>query len=95
MLRTSSRRNDPAEKARRNWYRWREVLYPTCQFPAFSVALRLVALVQPSSAFIERCFSQLKLIVETCGSKMLSDILLLRMLFRCNRKAYSEFAIAM
>ena len=88
-------RSDPAEKARRNWQRWRDVMHPSCRFPAFRLALRLVALVQPSSAFVERCFSQMKHIVETCGSKMLSDLLLLRMLFRCNRKAYAEFGIAM
>ena len=60
-------RKDPAEKARRFWLRWVEWCYPTQRFPHFATAVRLVVLVQPSSAAIERCFSQLKLIVEETG----------------------------
>ena len=41
-------RSDPAEKARRNWQRWRDVMRPSCRFPAFRLALRLVTLVQPT-----------------------------------------------
>ena len=71
-------RKDPAEKARRFWLRWREMCYPTQQFPHFATAIRLVVLVQPSSAAIERCFSQLKLIVDETGCAILSDLLRLR-----------------
>ena len=86
-------RNDPAEKARRFWLRWREMCYPTQQFPHFATAIRLVVLVQPSSAAIERCFSQLKLIVDETGCAILSDLLRLRMFMRCNRKAYEKLNI--
>ena len=81
---------DMAEKARRNWLRWRDMIHPTCEVPHFALALRLVALVQPSSAFVERCFSQLKLIVDACGHNMLADALVLRMFLRCNERAYTE-----
>ena len=89
----SAWREDPAEKARRYWLRWREVSYPTQQFPHFATATRLVVLVQPSSAAIERCFSQLKLIVEETGCTVLSDLLQLRMFMRCNSKAYEKLNI--
>jgi len=86
-------REDPAEKARRFWLRWRDMCYPTQQFPHFATAIRLVVLVQPSSAAIERCFSQLKLIVDETGCAILSDLLRLRMFMRCNRKAYEKLNI--
>ena len=81
-------REDPAEKARRFWLRWREWCYPTQRFAHFATAVRLVVLVQPSSAAIERWFSQLKLIVEETGCAIVSDLLRLRMFMRCNRKVY-------
>ena len=89
----SAWRKDPAEKARRYWLRWREMSYPTQQFPHFATAIRLVVLVQPSSAAIERCFSQLKLIVDETGCTVLSDLLQLRMFMRCNSKAYEKLNI--
>ena len=67
--------------------------YPTQIFPHFASAIRLVVLVQPSSAAIERCFRQLKLIVDETGCTTLSDMLLLRMFMRCNRKAYKALNI--
>jgi hypothetical protein len=90
---TNKWRNDPAEKARRFWLRWREMCFPTQQFPHFATAIRLVVLVQPSSAAIERCFSQLKLIVDETGCFILSDLLKLRMFMRCNRRAYEKLNI--
>ena len=89
----SAWREDPAEKVRRYWLCWREMSYPTQQFPHFATAIRLVVLVQPSSAAIERCFSQLKLIVDETGCTVLSDLLQLRMFMRCNSKAYEKLNI--
>ena len=86
-------RTDPAEKARRFWLRWREWCHPTQRFPHFATAIRLVVLVQPSSAAIERCFSQLKLIVEETGCAILSDLLRLRMFMRCNGAVYEKLNI--
>ena len=57
-------------------------------FPAWKGALRLVVLVQPSSATAERVFSQLKLIVDACGESMLAETVLYRMLRRCNAGVY-------
>jgi len=54
-------KQDPAERARRLWEWW---VPRVGEFTFWSKALRLVALVQPSSAEVERLFSQLKLILE-------------------------------
>lgn len=65
---------DPAEKARRIWEWW--VVRVNGEAPAFvywPVALRLVALVQPSSADVKRLFSQLKLILEQIGVSGLEE----------------------
>ena len=62
------------------------------QLTYWNVALRLVVLVQPSSASAERVFTQLKLILETCGDSMLAQTLRVRLSHRCNghdlRKIY-------
>ena len=52
--------DDPSEKARRIWEWWR---IHHGKFVCFKKAVRLVALVQVSSAAAERVFSQLKLIL--------------------------------
>ena len=74
--------SDPAERGRRVWEWWKTV---SDILPTWKKALRLVVLVQPSSASAERVFSQLKLIVEQCGVSMYADMLLYRMLRRCNK----------
>ena len=63
------------------------------KLPHFTFAVRLLALMQPSSCAVERAFSQLKLIVEQTGCNTLADALLLRMLMRCNRSVHDEFDI--
>ena len=73
------------ERARRVW-EWWTLRWDT--FPAWKGALRLVVLVQPSSATAERVFSQLKLIVDACGESMLAETVLYRMLRRCNAGVY-------
>ena len=54
----------------------------------FSLAhvIRLVVLVQPSSAAAEHIFTQLKIIVDACGESMLPDMLEFRLFQRCNRE---------
>ena len=60
--------NDPAEKARRIWEWWVTRANDTTKFFNFwPSALRLVVLVQPSSAFVKRVFSHIKLIIEQIG----------------------------
>ena len=57
-------KQDPVERARRLWEWW---VPRVDELRFWAKALRLVALVQPSSAEVERLFSQLKLIVEQIG----------------------------
>ena len=45
---------------------------------------RAVVLTQISSCAVERVFSQLKLIVESCGENLMEDMLEIRMLLRNN-----------
>jgi len=78
-------RKDPGEKARRIWEWWRPIVTEdSTSSPAFSKALRLIALIQVSSCAVERVFSQLNMIVETCGCHMLEDMLEVRLFARCN-----------
>jgi hypothetical protein len=73
--------DDPGEEARRIWIWWS---YIRDKFNAFSHALRLVALVQTSSASVERLFSVLKLIVESIGHSMLEETLETRLFVKYN-----------
>jgi hypothetical protein len=61
------------------WEWWRVRVYPVSLslFQAFPLALRLVVLVQPSSANIERVFSQLKHALE--------EVIEARLFVRCNK----------
>ena len=81
-----SRKDDPGERARRIWEFWRALVNGTGLFLAWKHAIRLVVLVQPSSAAAERIFTQLKKIVDACGESMLPDMLEFRLFQRCNRE---------
>ena len=50
--------DDPAGRVRRIWLWWRIRVYEVQEFTHIPLALRLVALVQPSSCGIERVFSR-------------------------------------
>jgi hypothetical protein len=76
-------REDPNERARRIWLWWKVRVHEVNEYRFFNIALRLVALVQPSSCSLERDFSQLKVIVDACG-QMLQGTLESRMYERCN-----------
>ena len=80
------------ERARRVYARW------VCHMvegkvPHFSFAVRLLALMQPSSCAVERVFSQVKLIVEQTGSRSLEDLFLLRVFMRCNGSVHDQFGL--
>ncbi len=62
----SNWKHDPAERDRRIWLWWRIRVYEVQEFEYIPVALRLVALVQPSSCGIERYFHSLSLFLTTC-----------------------------
>ena len=59
--------------------------------PYFQKAIRLVVLMQPSSAPCERVFSQLTFIRKTVGDKILGENLELRTLIRCNNNLRDDF----
>ena len=54
------------------------------QWKRVNRAIRLVVLTQLSSCAMERVFSQLKLIRDTCSDGLLEDILEIRMIEMCN-----------
>mmetsp|Transcript_64886 Transcript_64886/g.121646 ORF Transcript_64886/g.121646 Transcript_64886/m.121646 type:complete len:245 (+) Transcript_64886:235-969(+) len=64
-------KDDKIEVARRIWEWWRARVVGVSVFKFWPLALRLVALVQPSSAKMERIFSQLKLTLDAVGYKCL------------------------
>ena len=79
--------DDPGEKGRRIWEWWRSrLLDEICPFVYFKEAVRLVVLVQTSSASIERVFSETKWILASVGESILEDNLELRLLRRCCKK---------
>ena len=57
----------PMKTARRIWEWWRVCVWKVSVFKYWPLPLRFVALVQTSSARIERVFSHLKFILETIG----------------------------
>lgn len=77
-------KSDPMETARRIWEWWRMRLVGSTKFVFWAKAVRLVVLVQPSSAAAERVFSQLKLVVDAIGHSELEETLVLRLLRVCN-----------
>jgi hypothetical protein len=76
-------KDDPIEKARRVWEWWR-ANHSNPRIFHFAEAACLVALVQISSATVERIFSQVKLICETTGDSPLEETLEVRLFERCN-----------
>ena len=81
--------DDPSEKSRRIWERWR--LYRDLStFQYFKVAVRIVVLVQVSSASVERVFSQLVQITNACGDGLLRDMLQLRLMRLINHVQYNK-----
>jgi hypothetical protein len=85
-------KDDPGEQARRIWIWWSHV---RDKFNAFSLALRLVALVQTSSASVERLFSVLKLIVESIGHSMLEETLETRLFVKYNMVRHNIYQSAL
>jgi hypothetical protein len=77
---------DPAEKNRRIWEWWvTRVRGEASAFKHWPTALRLIALVQPSSADVERLFSQLKLIIQQIGESGLEEGIETRVMVRVNK----------
>jgi hypothetical protein len=75
-------RDDPKEKARRIFEWWRARVD---RFPTWAHALRLVGLVQASSAFVERVFSRMKYIIQSIGESALEDTIESRLFVAINK----------
>jgi hypothetical protein len=86
---TRTWKDDPIEKARRIWEWWR-ANHSNPKIHYFAVAARLVALVQVSSAQVERIFSQVKLICETTGVNPLEETVEVRLYERCNNYSITK-----
>lgn len=77
-------KDDKIETARRIWEWWRVRVHGVNLFKFWPLALRLVALVQPSSARMERIFSQLKLTLDALGFSALEKTVEARLFVREN-----------
>jgi len=83
-------REDPGERGRRIWEWWVLRVKKQTTFYFFKKAVRLVVLVQVSSACVERVFSQLVQIMNACGSGLLRDALQFRLFRLINKDLYKN-----
>ena len=74
--------DDNAEYAHRIWKWWKSRKH---KFVYFIKAIKLVALIQTSSASVERVFSQVKIIIDTVGSVAIKDNIEYRVMSRVNK----------
>ena len=74
---------DAGKKAYRIFEWWKVQFTDTTMCIRFKFALKSVVLTQMSSCSVERVFSQLTLIRETCGENMMEDMNEIRMFMRC------------
>jgi hypothetical protein len=88
LIQIGNTTHDPAERGRRIWLWWRIRVYEVQEFEYIPVALRLVALVPPSSCGIERVFSQLKLVLDSCGDNVLESTIESRLFERCSSTGF-------
>jgi len=77
-------KDDKIETARRIWEWWRVRVHGVDLIKFWPLALRLVALVQPPSARMERMFSQLKITLDAVGSSCLEKTVEARLFVREN-----------
>ena len=83
------------ERAWKIWGWWqRFLLNDNSRFLAYKATLRLCVLTQTSSCSVERVFSRLKMVRDTCGDRMYEDMLEIRMLLQCNGEL-TEFVNAL
>ncbi len=75
--------SDMKKSARRIWTWWKSHC-SAGNFPTWAKAVRVVALIPMSSAFVERVFSQAALVREVGSDKMLQDLFELRVMVRAN-----------
>ena len=91
-FRNMSWKNDAGERGRRVYEWWRVLMNEKkTAIPHFQKAIRLIVLMQPSSASCERVFSQLTFIRRIVGDRILGEMLELRALIRCNNSLRDDF----
>lgn len=91
-FRNMSWKNDAGERGRRVYEWWRVLMNEKkTSIPHFQKAIRLIVLMQPSSASCERVFSQLTFIRRIVGDRILGEMLELRALIRCNNNLRDDF----
>ena len=85
LLDNADWKRDMGERSRRIYDWWRMLLNEKSgSLPKFEKAVKLLALVQVSSAFVERVFSQLAFIRRAIGDVASRDMMELRTLIRVN-----------
>ena len=77
-------KDDPGEKAHRIFEWWKLRVHDTKCFSYYKTVLRSVVLTQPSSAFIERVFSQWQRIIDNCGVQQKKEMVECCIFSRCN-----------
>jgi hypothetical protein len=78
-------RSDPGEMATRIWQWWRSLQATDAKvLPNFCYDVRLVVLSQISSCSVERVFSRLQPVRNSCKDSLFEDMLEIRMLSQCN-----------
>ena len=80
--------DDRSMHARCIWKWWGSKYH---KYPGFGSVVRLIALLQTSSASVERVFSQLKLIVGQIGQSALEDNFELRLMRRVNKEFFGTY----
>ena len=85
LLDNADWKRDMGERSRRIYDWWRMLLNEKSgSLPKFEKAVKLLALVQVSSAFVERVFSQLAFIQRAIGDVASRDMMELCTLIRVN-----------
>ena len=87
-------KQDVGERSRRVYDWWRTVmLEKSDEIPHFQKAVMLAVLAQPSSAAVERVFSQLTFIRRAVGDLTTRDVMELRAFIRCNNNLLDDFVV--
>ena len=92
LINNTDWKKDMGERSRRVYDWWRMLLNEKQgDVPAFKKAVKLLACVQVSSAFVERVFSQLAFIWRVAGDSASRDVLELRTLIRVNNGLMEDY----
>ena len=92
LLNNADWKKDMGERSRRVYDWWRMLLNEKSgSLPKFEKAVKLIALVQVSSAFVEHVFSQLAFIRRAIGDSTSRDVMELRTLIRVNNGLMEDY----